>query len=76
MAPLRLLSIIKKTPILYVTIIEFDYPTFISECSKHCSLCYNETECYDCTHGFFLNEVQECESKFTCSHWRYINSIA
>ncbi len=34
------------------------------ECSKHCSLCYNETECYECTHGYFLNEGQECESKF------------
>ncbi len=36
-----------------------------SECSKHCSLCYNETECYECTQGYFLNEIQECESKFS-----------
>ncbi len=35
----------------------------IAECSKHCSLCYNETECYECTHGYFLNAIQECESK-------------
>ncbi len=39
---------------------------FIAECSEHCSLCYNETECYECTQGYFLNELQECESKFHC----------
>lgn len=36
---------------------------FTSECSKHCSLCYNDTECYECTQGFYLNGVQECERK-------------
>ncbi len=37
---------------------------FISECSKHCSMCYNETECYECTQGFFLNENMECERMY------------
>ncbi len=36
---------------------------YLSECPKHCSMCYNETECYECTQGYFLNEIQECESK-------------
>ncbi len=27
-------------------------------------MCYNETECFECTQGYFLNEIQECESKF------------
>ncbi len=35
----------------------------LAECSKHCSMCYNETECYECTAGYFLNDIQECESK-------------
>ncbi len=35
-----------------------------SECSKHCSLCYNETECYECTQGFFLSETGECEREY------------
>ncbi len=35
-----------------------------SECPKHCSMCYNETECYECTQGYFLDQIQECESKF------------
>ncbi len=33
-----------------------------TECAKHCSMCYNETECYECTPGFFLTEIGECES--------------
>ncbi len=37
----------------------------ISECAKHCSLCYNETECYECTQGFFLDENGECKRKFS-----------
>ncbi len=36
----------------------------ISECAKHCSLCYNETECYECTQGFFLTENGECEREY------------
>ncbi len=36
----------------------------ITACPKYCSLCYNATECYECVHGFFLNEEAECESKF------------
>ncbi len=35
----------------------------LSECTKHCSLCYNETECYECTQGYFLTENGECERK-------------
>ncbi len=35
----------------------------LSECSKHCSLCWNETECYECTHGYYLDSVGECQSK-------------
>ncbi len=35
----------------------------VTECSRHCSLCYNETQCYDCTPGYFLTENGECESK-------------
>lgn len=33
----------------------------VSECAKHCSLCYNETDCYECTQGFFLSATGECE---------------
>ncbi len=36
----------------------------ISECAKHCSLCYNETECYECTQGLYLGENGECKRKF------------
>ncbi len=35
-----------------------------AECPKHCSLCYNETECYECTPGYFLNGMQKCEGMF------------
>ncbi len=34
-----------------------------AECSSHCSVCYNETECYECTQGYFLTENGECQSK-------------
>ncbi len=37
---------------------------FLSECVKHCSLCYNETECYECTQGFYLDMNSECKRKF------------
>ncbi len=37
--------------------------SIFSECSKHCSLCYNETECYECTQGFFITGNGECERK-------------
>ncbi len=48
-----------------------------SECSKHCSLCYNATECYECTQGYFLNEIQECESKWWAKYGikLYITSL-
>ncbi len=35
-----------------------------SECPKHCSMCYNETQCYECTQGYFLNGEMECESRY------------
>ncbi len=35
---------------------------FFTECAKHCSLCYNGTECYECTAGYSLNDEMECES--------------
>ncbi len=35
----------------------------LSECAKHCSICYNETECYECTQGFYLDENGECKRK-------------
>ncbi len=34
-----------------------------TECAVHCSLCYNETECYECTQGYFLTEDGECQRK-------------
>ncbi len=34
-----------------------------TDCAKHCSMCYNETECYECTQGYYLTENSECESK-------------
>ncbi len=34
----------------------------LSECAKHCSLCYNETECYECTQGYYLTDSGECDS--------------
>ncbi len=36
-----------------------------SECAQHCSLCYNETECYECTQGYFLTFSGECECKYS-----------
>ncbi len=46
---------------------KYPIPTisFLSECAKHCSLCYNETECYECTQGYFLNDMAECESMYS-----------
>ncbi len=35
----------------------------LAECAKHCSMCYNETECYECTQGYFLTEIGECQRK-------------
>ncbi len=35
-----------------------------TECVKHCSMCYNETECYECTQGFYLDETNECKRKY------------
>ncbi len=37
--------------------------SYFSECAEHCSMCYNETQCYECTQGYFLSENMECESK-------------
>ena len=33
---------------------------FITECSRHCSLCFNETECFECTQGYYLDAGLEC----------------
>ncbi len=33
------------------------------ECETHCSLCYNETECYECTQGYYLTLDGRCDSK-------------
>ncbi len=38
-------------------------------CPTHCSLCYNATECYECTQGYFLTEKSECISKYTNHIW-------
>ncbi len=40
-----------------------DYCNFISECPQHCSLCYNETNCYECTQGYYLDFNEECSRK-------------
>ncbi len=37
--------------------------SYFSECAKHCSICYNETECFECTQGYFLTEDGECKRK-------------
>ncbi len=39
------------------------FSKFVAECAKHCSLCYNETQCYECTQGFYLDENAECKRK-------------
>ncbi len=49
---------------LHNTISQLCFSMF-SECAKHCSMCYNETECYECTQGFYLVENGECKRKFT-----------
>ncbi len=36
---------------------------YISECPKYCSMCYNESECYECTQGYYLSVVGECRRK-------------
>ncbi len=36
----------------------------LSECAKHCSMCYNETECFECTQGYFLTENGECQRMY------------
>ncbi len=28
-------------------------------------MCYNETECYDCTQGYYLTENGECQRKLS-----------
>ncbi len=55
--------------------LDMDFKTFLLiiliwflECAKHCSICYNETECYECTQGYFLTDEGECESKYTQTH--------
>ncbi len=48
-------------------LIVYPYMTWcllFSECAKHCSLCYNETECYECTQGYFLTDTAECQRKY------------
>ncbi len=41
-----------------------DAMCLLSGCAKHCSLCYNETECYECTQGYYMTEIAECQRKF------------
>ncbi len=48
---------------------------FISECPKYCSLCYNETECYECSQGYFLNELQQCESRFSIFNFKGVKYV-
>ena len=40
---------------------------WLSECAAHCSHCFNATECYLCTDGFYLDmaddATHECTSK-------------
>ena len=36
---------------------------YLIGCSSHCSLCYNATECYECTQGYFLDAGSECTSE-------------
>ncbi len=43
--------------------LNFKKTSLYSECDKHCSLCYNKTECYECTQGFYLDENGECKRK-------------
>ncbi len=57
--------IIKNKCPINVALIQHYYYIYISECRQHCSLCYNQTECYECTQGYFLNAEMECESKKT-----------
>ncbi len=45
---------------------------FISECAEHCSLCFNETECYECTQGYYLTVSGECQRKYNGN----VNDIA
>ncbi len=40
----------------------------LSECEKHCTLCYNETECYECVQGYFLDTNSLCERKYIVSN--------
>ncbi len=40
------------------------YYLLFLECLPHCSMCYNVTECYECTQGYFLTENAECESMY------------
>ena len=36
---------------------------FLSACPTHCILCYNASTCYECTSGYYLNELEDCVSK-------------
>ncbi len=60
--------------VILCVMVNYVYNIF-SECSKHCSLCYNETECYECTKGYFLSEIQECESKEILHSLFYLYNI-
>ncbi len=45
----------------------------IAECPSHCSLCYNATDCSECTQGYFITENAECqsESEIRLKHYYY-----
>ncbi len=39
--------------------------TNVIDCPQHCSLCWNATDCYECTHGYFLDDTGLCQRMYT-----------
>ncbi len=60
---LNMMTIHTQYTYLFILVCTLSISFSFSECAKHCSLCYNETECYECTQGYFLTENGECQSK-------------
>ncbi len=40
----------------------------ISACPQHCVLCYNASDCYECTTGYYLDDGV-CASKLEWNWW-------
>ncbi len=49
---------------------------YLVDCQPHCSLCYNETQCYECTHGYYIDPdtASGCMSKSKFPIFQHYNN--